>query len=98
MTLARANRIGVLLASVPPADHFPWRPGLETVKPIRAINAWAKQFCAGSGIAYVDYTAVLADANGAMRPGMAYDGVHPGEAGYAAMEAVLGPMLKARGI
>jgi lysophospholipase L1-like esterase len=37
---------------------------------------------------------VLADAAGAMRPGLAYDGVHPTEAGYDAMATVINPILK----
>lgn len=96
--LARQNGIEVLLASVPPAASFPWIAGLETVGPIREMNAWAKGYAEANGITYVDYTPVLADAAGGMKPGMAYDGVHPDTAGYAAMESVLGPMLAARGI
>ena len=93
--LAQANGIKVLLGSVPPADHFPWRPGLETVQPIRAINTWLKDYARRARAAYVDYTGVLATEAGAMKPGMAYDGVHPTEQGYAAMESVLAPVLKA---
>jgi len=93
--LAQANGIKVLLASVPPADHFPWRQGLETVQPIRAINAWLADYARRARATYVDYTGALATGEGAMKPGMAYDGVHPTEQGYAAMEAVLAPVLKA---
>ena len=96
-TLAKANRIRVLLASVPPADHFPWRPGLETVAPIRAINAWLSNYADDAGAIYVDYTSVLGDAAGAMKPGMAYDGVHPTEAGYDAMASVIEPILAGYG-
>lgn len=92
--LAQANGIKVLLASVPPADHFPWRVGLETVQPIRAINSWLAGYARRARATWVDYTPVLADGRGAMKPGLAYDGVHPTEAGYAAMESVLAPVLK----
>jgi lysophospholipase L1-like esterase len=95
VTIARAHGIKVLLASTPPADHFPWRPGLETVAPIRAINAWLKGYARESGSTWIDYTPALSDANGAMKPGMAFDGVHPTEQGYDAMIAVLEPVLKA---
>lgn len=94
--LARQAKIGVLLASVPPADGFPWRPGLATVAPIRALNAWAKGYAAQSGATFVDYTPALATAGGAMKPGFADDGVHPTAAGYAAMEAVLTPILRTK--
>jgi lysophospholipase L1-like esterase len=93
--LAQANGIHVLLASVPPANGFPWRQGLETVKPIRTINGWAKGYAAHAGATWVDYTPVLADAAGGMKPGLAYDGVHPTEAGYDMMETVLVPYLRA---
>lgn len=96
VTIAKAHGIRVLLASVPPADKFPWRPGLNTVPPIREINGWARGYAKEAGLTYVDYTPVLADPAGAMKPGMAYDGVHPDVQGYAAMESVLTPLLKAR--
>lgn len=96
--LAKQARIGVLLASVPPANGFPWRPGLATVEPIRAINRWAKRYAAQNGATWVDYTPVLATADGAMRPGLADDGVHPTVAGYDAMAGVLTPVLRAKGL
>ena len=40
--LAKAHGIRVLIASIPPADGFPWRPGLATVEPIRALG---KKLC-----------------------------------------------------
>jgi len=96
--LAKGAGIQVLLACVPPAKGFPWRPGLETVKPIREINAWAASNAKAMGVTWIDYTPVLADASGAMKPGMASDGVHPTEAGYDAMATVIEPFLKARKI
>ena len=93
--LAKANGIHVLLASVPPAGGFPWRPGLETVKPIRAINAWLKDYAARAGATWIDYTPVLGTPDGAMKPGLASDGVHPTEAGYDAIATVIEPFLKA---
>lgn len=94
-TLAKAHGIKVLLASVPPAASFGWRTGLDTVTAIRAINAWLQDYAKEAGATWVDYTPVLGDVAGAMKPGMAYDGVHPTEQGYLAMESVLTPILKA---
>ena len=96
--LARANHIRVLLASVPPAANFPWRPGLETVAPIRAINNWLARTAPALGATFVDYTPVLATPEGGMKPGLAYDGVHPTAAGYDAMAGVLEPVLKRLGV
>jgi lysophospholipase L1-like esterase len=96
--IAQANGIQVLLASVPPADRFPWRPGLETVKPIRAINDWLKTYARPAGATWIDYWPVLADAQGAMKPGLATDGVHPTDQGYDLMATVIEPFLRARKI
>ena len=91
--IARAHGIKVLVASIPPAASFPWRPGLETRKPIAELNAWLKRFAAATGATWVDYWPVLDDGTGAMKPGMAYDGVHPTEAGYDGMARVIDPIL-----
>ncbi|WP_448664246.1 GDSL-type esterase/lipase family protein [Sphingomonas sp. CJ20] len=96
--LAQANRIRVLIASVPPANGFPWRPGLETVKPIRAMNAWLRDYAAASGATWIDYTPVLGDASGAMLPGLASDGVHPTVEGYDRMATVIEPFLRKQGV
>lgn len=96
--LAKGAGIQVLIASVPPARSFPWKPGVETVKPIREINHWTATHGKAMGVTWIDYTPVLADADGGMKPGMAYDGVHPTEAGYDAMATVIEPFLKARKI
>jgi lysophospholipase L1-like esterase len=93
--LAKANGIRVLLASVPPANGFPWRAGLETVKPIRAINTWLKNYAKEASVTWIDYTPVLSDAAGGMKPGLASDGVHPTAAGYDAMATVIEPFLSA---
>jgi lysophospholipase L1-like esterase len=83
--LAQAHGIRVILASIPPAANFPWRPGVETAEKIRAANAWIRAYAARVGAVYADYTAVLDDGRGGMKPGLASDGVHPTPAGYAVM-------------
>ena len=85
--LARANGIRVILASIPPAANFPWRPGLSTAPRIAAMNAWLKDYAAHTGATYADYWAALHDGD-ALRAALTYDGVHPNEAGYAAMAPV----------
>lgn len=87
-TLAQANGIAVILAMVTPAAEFPWRPGLGPAAKVRTLNAWLKAYAAEHGAVLADYTAVLADGAGGMKPGLAYDGVHPTREGYAAMEPV----------
>jgi lysophospholipase L1-like esterase len=98
--IAMANGVHLILASIPPASDFPWRPGVETVTPIGAMNAWLKDLAARTHATYADYFAALSDGNGAMRDGLSFDHVHPTEAGYAAMrpvaEAALRRALSAR--
>lgn len=96
--LAKANRIEVLLASIPPAANYPWRPGLETVGPIRAMNTWLSGYAKRAGATFVDYWPALDDGSGGMKPGLASDGVHPTQQGYDAMATILEPLLKQRGI
>ena len=93
VTLAKAHHIRVLIASIPPAANFPWRPGLDTRTPIAAHNLWLRDYAAAKGHVWVDYHPALATPDGGMRDGLAVDGVHPTLAGYAAMNAVLLPIL-----
>ena len=92
--LAKAHGIQVLLASIPPAARFPWRPGLETVLVIQRLNAWSRAYAGQVGITWVDYLPVLATPTGAMRSDLTYDGVHPDGAGYDVMAGVLEPILE----
>ncbi len=92
--IAKRHGIEVLIASIPPAASFPWRPGLETKKPIAELNAWLKSFARETGAIWVDYHPVLDDGTGAMKAGLASDGVHPTEAGYDAMATVIEPILR----
>ena len=92
ITLAKANGIRVILASVPPATSFSWKPyrgnQLETIK---ALNAWIKATCAEQHLTWCDYWPVLQGPDGGLRPDLGYhgDSVHPGPEGYAAMGPVL---------
>jgi len=92
--IAQRHGIRVLLAPIPPAASFPWRAGLETRKSIAAMNVWLKHFARDTRSTWVDYWPVLDDGTGAMKPGLASDGVHPTEAGYDAMATVIEPVLR----
>jgi len=91
--LARAHNIDVLLASVPPAAAFDWRPGLDPRPVIAELNQWLRDYAAANQLVYVDYFAALADDNGALRSEYGNDGVHPNRVGYAAMKRVLDSSL-----
>ncbi|WP_394764270.1 GDSL-type esterase/lipase family protein [Phenylobacterium sp.] len=86
LAIAQANHLRVILGSIPPAATFSWRPALRPAAQIREINVWIAAFAKAQGAAYIDYGAVLADPDGAMKPGLSRDGVHPLKAGYALMK------------
>ncbi len=92
--IANAHGIHVIFGSVPPAAAFPWRAGLETKKPIAALNTWLRDFAAKVGATYADYHPALSDGRGGMKAAFADDGVHPNRAGYEAMSAVIEPVLR----
>ncbi|WP_433909308.1 SGNH/GDSL hydrolase family protein [Sphingomonas yabuuchiae] len=85
--LAQANGIRVILASIPPADHFEWKPGLAPAPRIATLNAWLQDYARRVGATYADYWSVL-HVGDALNPAYGTDGVHPNAAGYAAMAPV----------
>jgi len=93
--LAHAHAIRVILASIPPADQFPWKPGLEAAGQIVAMNIWLKAYAARSGCVYADYWSALKQTDGlGMREGLSSDHVHPTKAGYAVMAPVADAAIK----
>jgi lysophospholipase L1-like esterase len=92
--IAQRQGIKVLIASVPPAGQFPWAPKVETRNAIAELNRRLKRVAQVTGATWVDYHPVLDDGSGAMKPGLAEDGVHPTEAGYDAMATVIDPVLR----
>ncbi len=83
--IARANKIGVVLASVLPASDFPWRRGLDPGPKIVALNRWIRDYAARNGFVYLDYYSALVDGKLGMKAEYSKDGVHPTPAGYAVM-------------
>lgn len=83
--IARANGIRVVLVSVLPVDDYPWRRGLEPAPKIMALNAWMKEYANRHGAVYLDLHAVMQNERHGMRAELAYDGVHPNEAGFRLM-------------
>ena len=87
-SLARANGIAVILASVPPTDHFGWKPAMQPALRVAEINAWLKDYAQGEHFAYADYYAAMVGEGGAMKAEFTQDGVHPEAAGYAIMRPI----------
>ena len=80
VTLALANGATVILGSILPcAPH---------ARRIAELNAWLKSLAVELQLVWADYHPVLATEDGAIRPGLARDGLHPVGAGYALMRPV----------
>jgi hypothetical protein len=92
--IAIANGVHLVFASIPPASDYPWRPGLDTVTPIAALNAWLKNHARRIQATYADYFSALSDGNASMRDGLSSDHVHPTAAGYALMRPVAEAALR----
>jgi len=92
--LAHAHGIRVILASVPPADKFPWKPDVEVADKVVAMNAWLKAYAARSGCVYADYWSALKGDGLGMREGLSSDHVHPTAAGYQVMAPVAEAAIK----
>jgi lysophospholipase L1-like esterase len=83
--LARAHGIRVVLASIPPAAGFNWRPQVHPVAQIQELNRWLREYASRNGFDYVDYYSVLVGPNGEFRSELSNDGVHPNREGYRLM-------------
>jgi lysophospholipase L1-like esterase len=92
--IARANKIRVALASIPPAAYFPWARNIETANTIVEMNGWIRDFAKKTGATYVDYHGAMSNGKGGMKPGLSSDEVHPTAEGYAVMRPVAEAALK----
>jgi lysophospholipase L1-like esterase len=92
--LASANHIRVIVASIPPAERFPWKLEIRPVEQIRQLNAWLRQFSEQHKLIYADYYSSLTTPAGAFRPELSNDGVHPNSDGYAAMRPIADAALR----
>lgn len=88
VTLARANRIAVVLGSIPPSNAFGWNPALTPAPWIARLNTWLRDYAASEGAVFADYHTALAGPQGELPARYAPDGVHPNPAGYAVMRPI----------
>ncbi len=88
--LAKANNIKVVLSSVLPANHFPWRPEIAPAEKVIQLNDMIKAYANKNNIVYVDYYSAMVDEKKGLKTELTYDGVHPTTAGYK----VMGPLVE----
>ena len=84
--LAKANHIKVVISSVLPAFAIPWRPAIDPVPQVAALNDLLKTYAAKNGITYLDYFTAMAYARKGLPVNLSKDGVHPSLGGYKVME------------
>jgi lysophospholipase L1-like esterase len=87
--IAHANHIAVVISSITPTDHYPWKPGVLPAPDIHTINAWLAEYSAEHHFVYLDYFSALAQPDGTMPKASSGDGVHPTAAGFAIMRPLL---------
>ena len=92
--LAKANKIKVILGSVPPSIKFGWRPEVQPADKIIALNAWIKDYAAKNHFQYLNYYSALVNDEKGMKPEYSEDGVHPNKTGYAVMEKIAEPVIR----
>lgn len=93
IAIAQDAGIEVLLGAIPPAAIFGWRPELRPAARIVALNRRLADLARTRRCEWLDYHRALDDGEGGLRAAFSDDGVHPNAAGYAAMEALCGPIL-----
>lgn len=87
--LAKAHGVQVILATPLPAAKFTWKPDLTPSPTVIAYADWVRRYAAEQTLILADYYPVLATPDGALRPELGPDGVHPNKAGYALMKPIL---------
>ncbi len=97
--LARANGIKIVISSViPVSDNVRNKNGEYYIQTrsrppaaIIAMNDRLRMFAKDNGHTYLDYYGAMVGANGLVKDGITYDGLHPNADGYA----IMAPMAEA---
>ena len=95
--LAQSKGIQVVLAAVPPAARFAWRPDVKPLASIKAYNRWLADYAARRRLVFIDYHGLLDDGQGGFLPRLSADGVHPNAAGYDRMTIAARKILDVSG-
>jgi acyl-CoA thioesterase I len=91
--IAKFNGIQVVLSSILPAGQYPWRPEIQPIEKIAALNTWQSRYAIVHKLIYIDYFSEMQDGNRWMKSELSPDGVHPNAAGYALMKTVAEPAI-----
>lgn len=86
---AKSHKIKPILCSVLPANKFWWNSKIYPADKVIALNKMIKAYALKNKITYVDYYAVMVDADKGLQYQYGEDGVHPNPTGYKIMERLL---------
>ena len=86
---SRSNGIKVVLCSVLPAAGFYWNVAARPAPKIAALNQLLQDYAKRQHLIYVDYYAAMVDERPGLKKAYSEDGVHPNEAGYKVMIALV---------
>ena len=75
----------MILSSILPAAGYPWKPEIDPVGKILAVNNIMKTYAENNRISYLDYYSSMVTTNNALKQEYTYDGVHPNRSGYELM-------------
>jgi lysophospholipase L1-like esterase len=92
--LAKAHDVTVILATVLPAANFNWAPQLKPADAVVKLNTWIRAYAAEQNLVLADYHPAMAMPDGAMKPDLTFDGVHPNKAGYAVLKPITQSAIK----
>jgi lysophospholipase L1-like esterase len=92
--LAQAAHIRVVMSSVLPANHFPWRPAIIPTEKVGLLNQMIKDYASKNNIVYLDYYSAMVDSEKGLPKTLSEDGVHPNLAGYKVMEPLADKAIK----
>jgi acetyl esterase/lipase/lysophospholipase L1-like esterase len=87
--LAHAAHIKVVISSVLPANHFPWRPSIDPTEKVIQLNKMLKDYAEANKVVYLDYYSTMADDKKGLPKNLSGDGVHPTLEGYKLMEPMV---------
>jgi len=87
--MASLQHIRVIFSSLLPVNNYGKDAkesfALRPHERILALNSWLKDYCARSGLEYLDYFSVLVDDKGMLKHDLSDDGLHPNASGYKLM-------------
>lgn len=84
--IAAENDVRVVLASILPAERYPWQPEVEPAFRIFAINRWVEEYAEDHDHIYVDFYSAMVNDTGGMLERYTTDGVHVSKPGYEVMQ------------